>query len=761
MYRQRYLLILIPFMFFACVHEDEEAVYSIIPKPVLLEKGSGFYTFKKSSIICFQDSVLQTIANGLIAEIEAYTKPTVLEENPCPISLLLNLEWHKKERYSLKVSDKGVQIIGASPRAVFYGVQSLKQLMQSNTSGNSIRTPFVYIEDEPRFSYRGMHLDVARHMFPVKFIKKYIDLMAYHKFNTFHWHLTEDQGWRIEIKKYPKLQSIAAFRKETMNGHFTDKPRTFDGKEYGGYYSQEEIREIIDYASQRYVEVIPEIEMPGHSLAALSAYPELACTTGPFEAATTWGVFEDVYCPTEKTFEFLQNVLDEVAELFPSKYIHIGGDECPKTKWKESVFCQDLIKEEGLKDEHELQSYFIQRIEKYLNSKGKQIIGWDEILEGGLAPNATVMSWRGTQGGIEAAKSKHQVIMSPTSHCYFDYYQSKSEEEPIAIGGLLPLEKVYEFEPIPQELSQEEAKYIKGAQCNLWTEYIRTPDKAEYMVYPRACALAEVNWSRKESRSFHDFSSRLRDHLERLKVMNVNYADHYYDAKLNVEYDSIGVPTIDMTSNITEQSIYYTLDGSTPNKESQVFSKKLRLTKATQLRASSYIEEQGGFGRVQAFDFSPHLGTGEEISLVYQASETYKGLNGPSTLTDGVRGGKSFNGETWLGFSGKDLIANISFDEPKTIRQVTVGSLLAKDAWIYTPSRISIRAVTGSKEKHVASSLNQKAISDLDPRNLIINLDPILVSDLLIEIKNHGVIQKGDPGAGHESWLFVDEIIIE
>ncbi|MDP5092104.1 MAG: beta-N-acetylhexosaminidase, partial [Polaribacter sp.] len=414
------------------------------------------------------------------------------------------------------INKNQIKISAKSSKGAFYAVQSLLQLLPPKTTSKSIAIQCLEIKDEPKFVYRGMHLDVSRHFFSVDFIKKYLDLMAMLKMNTFHWHLTDDQGWRIEIKKYPKLQEIAAFRKETLIGHFSDEPQQFDGKKYGGFYTQEQIKEIVSYASERQITVIPEIEMPGHSQAAIAAYPELGCTGKQIEVATKWGVFEDIYCTNENTFKFLEDVIDEVIPLFPGKYIHIGGDEAPKTQWKNCIHCQNLIKKEGLKDEHELQSYFITRMEKYINSKGKLIIGWDEILEGGLAPNATVMSWRGIQGAIDAAKQKHTVVLTPNSHCYFDYYQSDNEAEPLAIGGFLPLEKVYDFNPIPDELSTDESKFVLGVQGNVWTEYLSTPEKVEYMVFPRAIALAEVVWSSSENKNYTDFIHRLEFFNKRL-----------------------------------------------------------------------------------------------------------------------------------------------------------------------------------------------------------------------------------------------------
>jgi len=440
-----------------------------------------------------------------------------------------------KEGYSLSTSDNRIKLQAPTPNGLFYGIQTLFQLLppqiyQSDYTlvpqNTTWDIPAVEVEDYPRFKYRGMHLDVDRHFFPVKFIKKYIDLMAMNKMNRFHWHLTDDQGWRIQIKQYPKLTSVGAWRDSTLVGHYGSG--NYNHKRYGGYYTQDEIREVVQYAKKRYITVIPEIEMPGHASAAIASYPELGCSNiKNHHVQPTWGVFEDIYCPSEKTFTFLENVLTEVMDLFPSKYIHIGGDEAPKTAWKNSKLAQQVMKREGLKNEEELQSYFITRIEKFLNAHGRNIIGWDEILQGGLAPNATVMSWRGIEGGIEAAKQHHNVIMTPGGYCYLDHYQADPETEPLAIGGFTTLKKTYSYEPVPNELNKEESKYILGAQANVWTEYINSPDKVEYMAYPRATALAEVTWSPKSKRNWTGFWRRMQTEFKRLDILDVNAAQHY------------------------------------------------------------------------------------------------------------------------------------------------------------------------------------------------------------------------------------------
>jgi len=517
--------------------KNEKNVYAIIPAPLSLSEMPGKFIFREKSTIVLSplnestrlsaDFLASLVKNATGYELQ------VKEGSKAPNgSVLMAVDTSVKnpEGYTLTVSKGKIVVKAGSPVGMFYAVQTIRQLMPPEVekpfSGQAVTlsVPCCEIKDEPRFVYRGMHLDVGRHMFPVETIKRYIDLLAMHKFNYFHWHLTEDQGWRIEIKKYPKLTEVGAFRKETIVGHAGKKPQVFDGKPYGGFYTQNEVREIVKYAASKFITVIPEIEMPGHSLAALASYPELSCTGGPFEVGTKWGIFEDVYCAgKEETFKFLEDVLTEVMELFPSKYIHIGGDECPKTRWKKCPLCQKRIKQEGLKDENELQSYFIRRIEKFLVSKGRKLIGWDEILEGGLAPEATVMSWRGVAGGIEAAKQNHDVIMTPTRYFYLDYYQTEPDNEPLAIGGYLPLETVYSFDPRFEELTEEQYKHILGVQGNVWTEYISTPEHLEYMACPRMFAISEVGWTQASKKDFEDFLARFNVQRARYDAMNLNY----------------------------------------------------------------------------------------------------------------------------------------------------------------------------------------------------------------------------------------------
>lgn len=500
---------------------------NIIPKPNELTISSNGQPFKitANTKIVFKDKLLESTAAFLkdyIKEVYGFEVKTTGNASGTNLIVLDKAKNNDKTSggYALQVNNKGVFIQGNDAAGAFYGMQSLLQLLPVQKS-STLNVPAVDMKDAPRFGYRGLMLDASRHFFSASYVKKFIDLIALHKMNVLHWHLTDDQGWRVEIKKHPKLMSISAFRDSTIVGRHPGKGK--DGIRHGGFYTQEEIKDIVKYAADRFVEVIPEIEMPGHSQAVLAAFPHLGCTGATFKVSETFGVHKEVLCAgNDQVFAFLQDVIDEIAPLFPSKYIHVGGDECPKDRWKECSKCQKRIKDLNIKDEHELQSYFIQRMEKYINSKGKKLIGWDEILEGGLSKTAIVMSWRGEKGGIEAAKQKNTVIMTPTTYVYFDYAQSKPEDS-VVIGGFLPLEKVYGYEPIPKELSADEAQYVLGGQANIWTEYIAYPSKMEYMMFPRVTALSEVLWSKKESRNYDDFQKRLLTQFQRYDLLKVNY----------------------------------------------------------------------------------------------------------------------------------------------------------------------------------------------------------------------------------------------
>ena len=573
---------------------DRPTVLSLIPAPEHLELRDGEFRAGAGTVLAVSDpgdAELVRLAEQLSVEIQGATGLSLQLGESVHGAIRLTLDaglaadppqpdspLARDESYTLTAGPSGIEIRAATHAGVFYGTRTLLQLLPgADAEAGDWRVPGIEIRDRPRFTYRGLHLDVGRHFFEPEFIKRYIDLLSRHKLNVFHWHLTEDQGWRLEVERYPLLTEIGAWRRETIAGK-NFSPYVGDGTPHGGYYTKDQVREIVEYAAERYVTVIPEIEMPGHSVAALAAYPELACTDGPFEVSTVWGVKEDIYCPHERTFEFLEGVLTEVFEVFPSPYIHIGGDEAPKRRWEESPDAQRVIRREGLADELELQSWFIQRIERFLLANGRRLIGWDEILEGGLAPEATVMSWRGVGGGIEAAREGHDVIMTPTSHMYFDYYQGRDPEaEPLAIGGYLPLEKVYAFEPVPPELSDTEARRVLGAQGNVWTEYIKTPGHAEYMAYPRALALSEVVWSPAAARDWEDFSSRLSGGLARLAALGVNFR---VPEPVGLEDDLITLTDsvrVELHNPVSWGEVRYTVDGSNPGAESPLYERPIEL----------------------------------------------------------------------------------------------------------------------------------------------------------------------------------------
>ncbi len=520
--------------FLVSVVPISHASVSVIPAPVRMELQNGTFLLTPDTkiIVDAQTTELGGQLKEMLSPATGYSLGVVdasdLSNNAIYLKLDSALKDLGEEGYRLAVTEKNVTLKAAGKAGIFYGMQTLRQLLpteifkQAPVECIDWRIRCVTIEDMPRFQWRGMHLDVCRHFMPKEFVKKYIDLMAIHKMNIFHWHLTEDQGWRIEIKKYPKLTEVGAWREETVIGRNSGK---YDGKRHGGFYTQDDVREIVEYARQRHVTVVPEIEMPGHSLAALAAYPEFSCTGGPFKVRTKWGVEPDVYCAgNDKTIEFLQDILTEVLALFPSEFIHIGGDECPKKRWETCPKCQARIKAEGLKDEHELQSWFIRQMDTFLAERGRRLVGWDEILEGGLAQGAAVMSWRGEAGGIAAAQAGHDVIMASNAHTYFDYCQAADlKEEPLSIGHFLPLEKVYSFNPVPAVLTAEQAKHVLGAQGQLWTEYMPTSEHVEYMAYPRACALAEVVWTPLKDKDYKQFLGRLETHTQRLENLGVNF----------------------------------------------------------------------------------------------------------------------------------------------------------------------------------------------------------------------------------------------
>lgn len=748
---------------------------NIIPQPAYIKVSKEKFRIPKQFEIVYSQDKEKNTAQFLSDHLQTYysissvIKHSHAAKKETGTVYLMDAGIATKGHYSLEVAKNGITIMGDA-EGMFYGIQSLIQLFPPTPSQQSQLTiPFVKIIDSPRFQYRGMHLDVSRHFSTVAFVKKYIDYLAYHKLNVFHWHLTDDQGWRIEIKKYPRLTSIGGYRNGTIIGRYPGTGN--DGIRYGGYYTQEEVKEVVKYAAERFITVIPEIEMPGHASAAIAAYPELSCfpqestkypkqcawsgdTTGK-QVQQTWGVFDDVFCGgKDYTFSFLQDVLDEVLPLFPSTYIHVGGDESPKANWKRCPACQKRIKDNNLKDEHELQSYFIQRMEKHLNSKGRILIGWDEILEGGLAPNAVVMSWRGEEGGIAAAKQKHKVIMSPQNPVYFDHTQSEKEDS-VTIGGYNPLERVYAYDPIPKEMNQTDEKFVLGAQANLWCEYNKNPKKIEYMVFPRMSALSEVLWSPKQKRNFSSFEMRLPTQFKRYQLWGASFSTAFFDVKSTV------VPTED------RKGVYWKIESKIPNDSisfqanSVTSLHKLPLTKRiTATGDYGYTLQKKGLQTplfIQKFKFNK--ATGKKITLTEPASRKYPG-DGPFTLVNGIVNEKGMGkSKEFLGFDGTDCEAVIDFGKEEEFTGIRVYVFEHRDSWIYPPSAVTFytsndgRNFTEIKDGESADIASNETVKKID-----VFFSKKKARYIKALIKNFGIVPEGNPAAGHKPWLFVHEI---
>ncbi len=779
---------------------------NVVPRPaeIKFEKGNTrFILSKKTKIYLGHNSIaVKHYADYLNKFIELkYGFKLPITENwkerdsgNCIELSFTPFEVKQKDSYKLLVEKNNISVVSYYNRGLFYGIQTLIQLLPtpnkaSNQKKYQLSIPQLSIKDYPRFNYRGMHLDVGRHFMPVELVKQYIDYLAMYKFNTFHWHLTEDQGWRIEIKKYPKLTEVGGWRNGTIIGSYPGTGN--DSLRYGGYYTQEQIKEVVKYAADRYITVIPEIELPGHSSAAIAAYPGLSCfpdedTKYPAECVwagpakgkqvqQTWGVFEDVFCPSEYTFKFLEDVLDEVIELFPSQYIHIGGDECPKDAWKRSPFCQQLMKEKGLKDEHELQSYFIQRIEKYINSKGKKIIGWDEILEGGLAPNATVMSWRGEAGGIAAAKQHHDVIMTPEYPLYLNHSQTKNEDS-VTQGGYNPLEAVYNYEPIPKELTEEEGKYVLGAQGNVWSEYIDGKSKLEYSIFPRMAALAEAVWTPKEKRDWKDFERRLPVIMERLDKEKINYSKAFYEPEITILPTLMNQGVYVKVKSKKEISKFYFGNKTASNYSlysDSVFS-LINKSGTYGLRVLGKMLENGQgekWGMVYAtpfeflfkadLNFFFNKATGKKITLSTPADAKYPG-DGAFTLVNGVQNtaGLSKSSE-FLGFNGKNCEAVIDLGKTENISKVIVHALHQTGDWIWQPASVEVFVSNDGNNFISVGSSTEYIKKENAKGTMTIGFAAANCRYLKVFIKNWGTIPQGNSGSGNPAWLFVDEIEVE
>ena len=746
---------------------------SIIPAPVSLKLLPGNFLLDEKCAFVFDkkeaeaNSLIPVFVNA-IGDITNIDIPVNPEERAAK-SIYIKIKKNKvigNEGYTLDIASKYIILTANTRTGLFYGLQSLLQVIGQSQQGNGFALPNMKVEDYPRFGWRGMHLDVSRHFFPKSFIKEYIDLMARYKMNVFHWHLCDDQGWRLEIKRYPKLTSAGAWRADRPGKSWMERaaPSPDEPATYGGFYTQEEVREVVAYAREKGITVLPEIEMPGHSSAVLAAYPEYSCHGTPV-LVQTGGNYS--YAPTfcagkDSTFLFIQNILEEVIQLFPSEFIHVGGDEVDKSFWQDCPKCQQRKVLEGLKDEDELQSYFIRRMEKFLLSKGRRLIGWDEILEGGLAPEAAVMSWRGVAGGIAAAKQRHYVVMSPGTHCYFDHYQGDPETEPLAIGGYTTLKKVYSYEPVPAELTPDEAKYIMGAQANLWTEWIETGTHAEYMVLPRMLALSEVVWSPAAIRNWQDFRSRLKQHYRWFDQQGLNYSKGTFRVEIKPVADTV-LHTLSalLESEAEDVTIHYTLDGTDPNGRSPVYESPVAIDRSLTIKAVA-IQEDVPLRKPNARRFEIHKASGKQVSYEMSNNSNYP-ADGQNTLTDGIRGTKEI-GKSWHGFLGNDLVATIDLGDIMSVDSIVLSCLQRYESWIFLPDYVTFSvSVDGISFSDIDKVDNKTAPEERGYifQNFSVRNTAGVCRYIRVRAKNIGTCPPGHPGEGKGAWIFVDEVIVK
>ena len=767
------LCILFSTCFYACSEKRTlNSDYEIIPKPLDVNcKGDASFLLKDGVAVIYPENnqKMQDNAEFLVDYVEKQTGVKLTSHAGMPVDgaicLTLDLSDDNAEAYKLIVNDKRVCISGASEAGVFYGIQTLRKSLPVAQDIN-VNLSAVEIYDKPRFAYRGAMLDVARHFYTVDEVKTFIDMLALHNINRFHWHLTDDQGWRIEIKKYPKLMSVASERKETVVGRWYSG--IYDGKPYGGYYTQDELRDVIDYAAKRHITIIPEVDLPGHMQAALTAYPELGCTGGPYEVRTIWGVSQDVLCVgNDFTLQFVKDVLSEVADIFPSEYIHIGGDECPKVRWEKCPKCQERIKSLGLKSdakhtkEQRLQSYMIQEAAKYLKEKGKRIIGWTEILEGGLVPDATLMSWIGESGGIEAAHQHHDVIMTPNTYLYFDYYQSKKvEDEPLAIGGYLPIEKTYNYEPMPKELTEEEQQYIKGVQANLWTEYIPIFSQVQYMVLPRLGAAAEVQWTDPSKKDYKDFLRRVPHLVAVYDCYGWNYATHVYDVNVDMKADTVNHVLNVQLSTMADDPIYYTLDGQDPTEKSLKYTKPFTIDQYVVLKTMAVHPDRTS--KISVDTIRLNKATLKPVVLL-QPNESRFSPDGPVVLVDGRNGNHSFDTGAWLAVAGNDLEAVINMQAETILSSASVHVYVRKDAWLFDARGFSVSVSSDNKNYKEVASQEYKQMQESDSDGIIeheLSFDPCKATYVKIKVISEKSMPDWHWDAGKAPFLLVDEIIL-
>lgn len=751
----------------------QTADFNIIPRPqqVKVSNDAPFTLSAKTVISLGTNSQdMKRNANMLASYIEQATgiRPAIGKgKSGAAIILTIDKTIANAEGYKLDADAKQIRIAGASAAGVFYGIQTLrKSLPLVNGKASKVSIPAVHIADAPRFAYRGTHLDVSRHFVTADSVRQFIDMLALHNINRFHWHLTDDQGWRIEIKKYPLLTQIGSKRAQTVIGHNSGK---YDGKPYSGFYTQKQIRDIVKYAADRYITIVPEIDLPGHMQAALAAYPDMGCTGGPYEVWQKWGVSDNVLCAgNDKTLTFIDNVLKEITQLFPSKYIHVGGDECPKTQWQKCPKCQARIKalnleaKDGHSAEERLQSYIITHASNYLKSLGRNTIGWDEILEGGLAEGATVMSWRGESGGIAAAKQHHDVVMTPNSYLYFDYYQSLDKaNEPLAIGGYLPLETVYSYEPMPKELTADEARHIIGVQANIWTEYMPTFKQMQYMALPRMAALSEVQWSQPALKDYTSFTNRLTEFTHLYDRLGYNYAKHLYNVAIHVDSDNKWREILIHMTTAGNAEIRYTLDGTEPTANSALYTGAIVLQKSAKIRAAAFRD--GKRSSVTSQDISFNKATACPVELLQPTHKNYT-YKGGATLTDGLLGDKGFGTGRWLGFSGNNLEAVIDLKQNTDVSSVSLNTCVDKGSWIFDARNIEVSVSADGKSFTKVASKSLPALEEQTPDNIYtyeLTFPQTTTRYVKVTATSEHNIPEWHGGKGKPAFLFVDEISVK
>ncbi len=747
-----------------------EADIHIIPKPAEIEVNSGVFEFSEATLFVVENDLQETLSNTLIKKFESATGWQLKITDKVPNSNYIVFKTDEslnKEAYTLEVTSKQITITAKALAGFVYGLESIRQLLpveiesQTVVSDVAWEIPNVVINDEPRFQWRGLMLDVSRHFFKADYIKQTIDRLAMHKMNVLHLHLVDDQGWRIEIKKYPKLTEVGAWRVDQEDVIWNARLEVSPDEKgtYGGFLTQEELKDIVAYAQLKNVEVIPEIEMPAHVSSAIAAYPELSCSGKPIGVPSggVWPI-TDIYCAgKDSVFKFLEDVLDEVIEIFPSKYIHIGGDEATKTAWETCPYCQKRMRKEGLKNMEELQSYFVKRMEKYINSKGKKLIGWDEILEGGLAPDATVMSWRGVKGGMEAAEQGHDVVMTPGTHCYFDHYQGPQNEEPLAFGGFTPLSKVYEFDPVVDSMTVEEAKHVLGGQANLWSEYIPTTDQSEYMIFPRLAALSETVWSPKALRNWDDFSVRIESLFKRYDHLDINYAKSAFlvtsDKTMDIDKKEI---QISLKNEFPKADIRYVLGDKSINDNAISYTDTVKMNKTTLIKASLFKDDVP-VGRTFTDMVIFHKAVGRPVSYKTPYHDNYKGAEAVG-MVNVIRGTKNFHDGQWQAWLVDDMEVVIDLEQDDTIKQVIVGTLENQGSGIYFPVKVEVLVSNDGKVFTEVGQVERpfaiNAMAEL--KDFKIEFNPQKARFVKVIATNLKKTPKGG-----DSWVFVDEILVQ